>query len=524
MILYLPAAIVTVLLPKVSARATRGEASGDILAASVGVTLAASALLTLAYAVVPGTVVHLAFGRRSTTPPSLLDLFGIAMSGYALLNVLLIYHLARNATAMSWLLLAGAVLQLGGYMLLHDSPRQLLAVSIATMVALVVAHEVFVERSLTICSRQARSPLMQRTATRLLDRFGGLPAGDGPLAVAARRAPRLERLRRAVGRYFRHARLLGGRARRRITVHVRARPADERARGHGERRPRSRSRTRIQPAFVWAARGVVGIVAALNLFMLAGFALAGLAMFALLDRLRLHPAASLFGAYVYAFNPYMFSKLRGGSRRPDPHMDLPGDRRAAARAAASAGRIRTAALLGGAVAVAFYLHTYYGFFALVLGAVFTAVGSSVARTGAGTLGLAAASVTTATVALRAGARSGDPRSRRRRPSRTRRGGATGPRSRVLALSRPRRAEPAPRWPRRRRDRASLDRVSEPTLFFGYSTMLLALAGFVLLVRRHPHFSEPIAPVPRHRGRGARAGRVRDVPAPHVSRRARCRRT
>ena len=148
-ILYLPAAIVTVLLPKVSARATRGEASGDILAASVGVTVAASALLTLAYAVLPGTVVHVAFGSAFDDAGSLLYLFGIAMSGYALLNVLLIYHLARGATAMSWLLLAGAVVQLGGYMVLHDSPRQLLAVSIATMVALVVTHEIFVERSLT---------------------------------------------------------------------------------------------------------------------------------------------------------------------------------------------------------------------------------------------------------------------------------------------------------------------------------------------------------------------------------------
>ena len=149
MILYLPAAIVTVLLPKVSARATRGEASGDILAASVGVTLAASALLTVAYAVLPGTVIRLAFGSAFDDASGLLYLFGIAMSGYALLNVLLIYHLARNATAMSWLLLAGAVLQLGGYMLVHDSPRQLLAVSITTMVALVVAHEVLVERTLT---------------------------------------------------------------------------------------------------------------------------------------------------------------------------------------------------------------------------------------------------------------------------------------------------------------------------------------------------------------------------------------
>ena len=102
-ILYLPAAIVTVLLPKVSARATRGETSGDILAASVGVTVGASALLTLAYAVLPGTVVQLAFGSAYDDAGSLLFLFGIAMSGYALLNVLLIYHLARNATAMSWL-------------------------------------------------------------------------------------------------------------------------------------------------------------------------------------------------------------------------------------------------------------------------------------------------------------------------------------------------------------------------------------------------------------------------------------
>jgi len=149
MILYLPAAIVTVLLPKVSARATRGESSGDILAASVGVTLAASALLTIAYAVLPGTVIKLAFGSAFDDASGLLYLFGIAMSGYALLNVLLIYHLARNATAMSWLLLTGAVLQLGGYMLLHDSPRQLLAISITTMVALVAAHEVLVERSLT---------------------------------------------------------------------------------------------------------------------------------------------------------------------------------------------------------------------------------------------------------------------------------------------------------------------------------------------------------------------------------------
>jgi len=148
-IFYLPAAILTVLLPKVSARTTRGETSGDILAASVTVTLGASLLLTLVYAIAPGFIVRVAFGSEYEDAAGLIALFGVAMSGYAVLNVLLVYHLARNVSSMSWLLLAGAVLQLAGYALFHDSPRQLLAVSIATMVTLVVAHEVLVERSLT---------------------------------------------------------------------------------------------------------------------------------------------------------------------------------------------------------------------------------------------------------------------------------------------------------------------------------------------------------------------------------------
>lgn len=148
-IFYLPAVILTVLLPKVSARTTRGETSGDILAASVAVTLVASTLVTLVYALAPELVVRVAFGSEYDDATGLLGLFGIAMTGYAVLNVLLVYHLARGVNALSWLLLAGAVVQLGGYALLHDSGRQLLAVSIATMVALLVAHELLVQRSLT---------------------------------------------------------------------------------------------------------------------------------------------------------------------------------------------------------------------------------------------------------------------------------------------------------------------------------------------------------------------------------------
>lgn len=151
-IVVFAAAVVTVLLPKVSKRMTEGEGSGDILTASLRVTAAASLAVTLVYAAFPDLIVRLAFGSEFADAAPLLGLFGIAMTGFAVLNVLLVYHLARHAARMSWLLLGGALAQLAGFAVLHGSPRQLLAVSIATMVALLAAHEAFVERSLTAAS------------------------------------------------------------------------------------------------------------------------------------------------------------------------------------------------------------------------------------------------------------------------------------------------------------------------------------------------------------------------------------
>jgi hypothetical protein len=245
----------------------------------------------------------------------------------------------------------------------------------------------------------------------------------------------------------------------------------------------------VQPAFVWTTKGIVGIVAALNIFMLAGFALAGLCMFALLDRLRLHPAASLFGAYVYAFNPYMFSKLEAGHGSLVHTWIFPvlvvlllelRKRRT----------LRAAAFLGVGVAVAFYLHTYYGLFALVLGAVFTSV-ELVRDQGRGrTLRLAAASVITAMIifapALVAAILDPGAVSQVGHDA----GALQSHGARVLAYLLPAQPNPLLGELVHGDTRASLDRASEPTLFFGYTTILLALAGLVLLIRRHAVFSEP----------------------------------
>jgi O-antigen/teichoic acid export membrane protein len=148
-ILYLPAAVATVLLPKVAARSTLRQGSHDILAGSLAVTAAFCAAATLLYAFAPHFVVGLAFGDSFDDAAPLLWLFGLAMSGYSLLNVLLFYHLARGDKRLAWLLIAGAVVEAVAFTVFQESARQLITVSAVTAAALLVAHELVVGRELT---------------------------------------------------------------------------------------------------------------------------------------------------------------------------------------------------------------------------------------------------------------------------------------------------------------------------------------------------------------------------------------
>lgn len=147
-ILYLPATIATVLLPKVAARTTRGDTTTGIVGASIGVTAAFCVLVTAAYALVPGLVVRAAYGSAYLDASPLLWLFGTAMTLYAVINVLLFYHLGRGRYGFSWLLAAAAVGELAAFAVIHGSAYQLVGVSIAGGVAVLVAHEILIERTL----------------------------------------------------------------------------------------------------------------------------------------------------------------------------------------------------------------------------------------------------------------------------------------------------------------------------------------------------------------------------------------
>jgi O-antigen/teichoic acid export membrane protein len=148
LILYLPAAIVMVLIPKVSSRLAAGQDPGAIVAGSVGVTIAFCAVAIVVYTTASSLVTTLAFGSGFEDVASLLPLFSVAMTGYAILNVLLAYHLGKSSSSMSWLLGLGAIAQVAAFLFIHGSSRQILAVSIVVAAVLLVAHEVLIERTL----------------------------------------------------------------------------------------------------------------------------------------------------------------------------------------------------------------------------------------------------------------------------------------------------------------------------------------------------------------------------------------
>lgn len=154
-ILYLPTAIATVLLPKVSARVASRRATTDILLQSTVVTGLFCVLSTIVYAAAPHLIVKVAFGSKYEGTASLLWMFGVAMTFYALANVLLTYQLGHGRSRTSWFLLGSAVVQAALFGLFHSSPRELLTVSIVVGGFALLLLELVVAPTLLQATRRA---------------------------------------------------------------------------------------------------------------------------------------------------------------------------------------------------------------------------------------------------------------------------------------------------------------------------------------------------------------------------------
>ena len=92
------------MLPKVAARSAAGRETARLLAMSLAVTLAFRRNRNGAYAGLSHFIVSAAFGKKYEAAGSLLWMFAVAMTAYAIMNVFLYYHLGRGNTRVSWFL------------------------------------------------------------------------------------------------------------------------------------------------------------------------------------------------------------------------------------------------------------------------------------------------------------------------------------------------------------------------------------------------------------------------------------
>lgn len=140
-VLFLPGAIVMVLLPKAATRAAAGVTSRRILLASAGVTVGLTLALTGVLALVPQSLLVWAFGRDFRQATALLAWFGLAMTGAALMNVYLSVYLAERNAWFPLLVLAAAVAQITAVSLWHPNPRSIVLVTLACASSVLLIHE-----------------------------------------------------------------------------------------------------------------------------------------------------------------------------------------------------------------------------------------------------------------------------------------------------------------------------------------------------------------------------------------------
>jgi O-antigen/teichoic acid export membrane protein len=144
---FLPATILAVLFPRTAARQARGESTADILGRSVLVAAAFCSLLTLFYAMTGPGLVRASFGAEFENGGDLLVPFTVSMSLFSLANVLVGFHLSQGERRYAWIVAAAVPAQVAVLALVPDSVRGVIWADVAVGVALLAAHELFVESS-----------------------------------------------------------------------------------------------------------------------------------------------------------------------------------------------------------------------------------------------------------------------------------------------------------------------------------------------------------------------------------------
>lgn len=125
-VLFLPGAITIAIFPIVSELHTLNQDPLGILKKGLWLTGLLSGVTAGLYLVAPGLPLTILFGPRYHDAAPLLQLFGIAMLPYALINVILHFNLARQRVWFIYSMVGAAAVQIALIATFHTSMRQIL--------------------------------------------------------------------------------------------------------------------------------------------------------------------------------------------------------------------------------------------------------------------------------------------------------------------------------------------------------------------------------------------------------------
>lgn len=157
-VLFLPSAVVTVLLPKASSRVAAGQTSARLFLASAAVTVALTLSAALLLAFTPESLLVRAFGPGFEESASLVGWFGLAMATAALASVVLNVYFAERDERFPMLLVLAALAQIVAAVAWHPNPRAFVVITFLCFSAVLLLNELFLPQALHRAWRRRDAP------------------------------------------------------------------------------------------------------------------------------------------------------------------------------------------------------------------------------------------------------------------------------------------------------------------------------------------------------------------------------
>jgi O-antigen/teichoic acid export membrane protein len=127
-VLFLPLAMATVMFPKVTEASTLNRDPRSILVKSLLAVAVLCGLVTVAFFVAPALVISASYGAKFVSSAPLVGPFGVAMTFFALLNLLIYYHLSIHRFEFLYALVGMTVMQLAALWFFHSSLAQVITI------------------------------------------------------------------------------------------------------------------------------------------------------------------------------------------------------------------------------------------------------------------------------------------------------------------------------------------------------------------------------------------------------------